>query len=74
LKFLNQIFIGIDVKSNLDKDFGGKTPKDYNRLNFKYLDKLIAKNYLEVEDKIRGEISLTKKGKFAIEVFSFFMV
>ena len=57
---------------NLIYDLGGKTPKDYNKLNFRYLDKLIAKNYIEVENKIRGEISLTKKGQFAVEVFSVF--
>ena len=60
------------IKGNMDNDFEGKKPKDYNRLNFRYLDKLIAKNYIEVEDKIRGEISLTKKGQFAVEVFSVF--
>ncbi len=72
MKFLSHIFIGIDVKSNLDNYFGGKKFKDYNRLNFCYHDKLIEKNYIEVEDKIRGEISLTEKGQFAVEVFSVF--
>jgi len=58
------------MKSGRDKDFNGKKPKDYNKLNVRYLNKLTSKKLIKVEEKTRGGISLTKDGKFAVNVFS----
>lgn len=58
------------MKSGRDRDFGGKKPKDYNKLNVRYLNKLTAKKLIVVEEKTRGEISLTEDGKLAESVFS----
>jgi predicted transcriptional regulator len=48
----------------------GKKPKDYNKLNVRYLSKLTTKKLIKVEEKTRGEISLTEDGKLAVNVFS----
>jgi predicted transcriptional regulator len=58
------------MKSGRDKDFSGKQPKDYNKLNVRYLSKLTTKKLIKVEEKTRGEISLTEDGKLAVNVFS----
>jgi predicted transcriptional regulator len=53
-----------------DEEFS-KTPGDYNKLKFRYLDKLEVAGFIAIEkNKPRAKIMLTNDGKFAIQVFS----
>jgi hypothetical protein len=51
-------------------DFSGKTSGDYNKLKFRYLDKLASLNFIEVEPRTRGKVKITEEGKFAMAIFS----
>ena len=47
-----------------------KTSGDYNKLKFRYLDKLEERSYIEIENKPRGKIKITSDGEFALKIFS----
>ena len=47
-----------------------RTSKYYNKLKFRYLDKLLARKYIKVGGGPRGEITITGEGAFAMGVFS----
>lgn len=49
-----------------------RTSKFYNKLKFRYLDKLLARNYITVGPGPRGEIQISKDGEFALEIFSIY--
>ncbi|TXT67421.1 MAG: hypothetical protein BAJALOKI1v1_100034 [Promethearchaeota archaeon] len=49
-----------------------KTPGDYNKLKFRYLDKLEERNFIEIENKSRGKITITEDGEFGLQIFSVF--
>ncbi|MFX0098725.1 MAG: DUF6293 family protein [Candidatus Hodarchaeota archaeon] len=49
-----------------------RTSKFYNKLKFRYLDKLLARKYIKVGAGSRGEISITPEGKFALDTFSIY--
>jgi len=49
-----------------------KTSGDYNKLKFRYLDKLEERKYIEVENKPRGKIKITSDGEFALKIFSIY--
>ncbi|MHA1148729.1 MAG: HFX_2341 family transcriptional regulator domain-containing protein [Promethearchaeota archaeon] len=48
------------------------TPGDYNKLKFRYLDKLEKRGYIEIEEKPRGKIQVTTEGEFALKIFSIY--
>ncbi len=48
------------------------TSGDYNKLKFKYLDKLIEKNFINVENQLRGKVSTTEEGILAMELYSLY--
>ena len=47
-----------------------KTSGDYNKLKFRYLDKLEERKYIEIENKPRGKIKISNDGEFALKIFS----
>ena len=49
-----------------------RTSGDYNKLKFRYLDKLLERKYIEIENKPRGKIKLSKDGEFSLKIFSIF--
>ena len=49
-----------------------KTSGDYNKLKFRYLDKLEERKYIEIENKPRGKIRITRDGEFALKIFSIY--
>ncbi|MHA1684396.1 MAG: HFX_2341 family transcriptional regulator domain-containing protein [Promethearchaeota archaeon] len=49
-----------------------KSSGDYNKLKFRYLDKLRKHQYIIVEDKPRGHVLITEEGRFALEIFRIF--
>ncbi len=49
-----------------------KTSGDYNKLKFRYLDKLEKRKYIKIDNKPRGKVSLTTDGAFALKIFSVF--
>lgn len=49
-----------------------KTSGDYNKLKFRYLDKLEERKYIEIEKKPRGKIRITNDGEFALKIFSIY--
>ena len=49
-----------------------KTSGDYNKLKFRYLDKLEGRKYIEIENKPRGKIKITSDGEFALKIFSIY--
>jgi len=49
-----------------------KTSGDYNKLKFRYLDKLEERNYIEIENKPRGKINISIDGEFALKIFSIY--
>lgn len=49
-----------------------KTPGDYNKLKFKYLDKLERRKFISIDTGIRGKISISADGDFALKIFSVF--
>jgi hypothetical protein len=49
-----------------------KTSGDYNKLKFRYLDKLVERKYIKIDIKPRGKIKISKDGKFALKIFSIF--
>ncbi len=55
---------------NPDMKLSGKTSGDYNKLKFRYLDKLLALEYITVDPGIRGKVAVTDEGKFATAIFS----
>lgn len=46
-----------------------RTSADYNKLKFRYLDKLEAEGLVSIEPRRRGKVSLTPEGRFALRVF-----
>ena len=48
------------------------TPGDYNKLKFRYLDKLEERKYIEIEKKPRGKIKISIEGEFALNIFSIY--
>jgi hypothetical protein len=55
---------------NPDVRFSGKTSGDYNKLKFRYLDKLLERNYITIDPGTRGKVAITEEGKFATDIFS----
>ncbi|KKN53278.1 hypothetical protein LCGC14_0604120 [marine sediment metagenome] len=49
-----------------------KTSGDYNKLKFRYLNKLEVRNYIEIENKPRGKIKISPDGEFALKIFSIY--
>lgn len=49
-----------------------KTSGNYNKLKFRYLDKLENRRYINIENKPRGKIRLTSDGQFALDIFATF--
>jgi hypothetical protein len=62
----------LEVMQQLNPDimFSGKTSGDYNKLKFRYLDKLLERNYVTVDAGTRGKVAITEEGKFAADIFS----
>ena len=58
---------GIDGFNSSDR-----TSKYYNKLKFRYLDKLLTRKYIDVGAGPRGEISITQEGEFALAMFSIY--
>jgi hypothetical protein len=58
------------MKLDPDFDAGGKSSGTYNKLKFKFLDKLTRDNLITVEPSSRGRVSITPEGQFAVDVFS----
>ena len=56
----------------LPNELFSKTSGDYNKLKFRYLDKLEERKYIEVENKPRGKIKITSDGEFALKIFSIY--
>ncbi len=54
------------------KELFSKTSGDYNKLKFRYLDKLEERKYIEIERKPRGKIKISTDGKFALKIFSIY--
>jgi len=48
------------------------TSGDYNKLKFRYLDKLKERDYVNIEKGSRGKITFTPNGDFTLEIFSIF--
>ncbi len=55
---------------NPDIPLSGKTSGDYNKLKFRYLDKLIERGYIELTPGLRGKVAIRNEGKFAVEIFA----
>lgn len=49
-----------------------KTSGDYNKLKFRYLDKLEERKYIKIENKPRGKIQISTDGEFALKIFSIY--
>ena len=49
-----------------------KTSGDYNKLKFRYLDKLEGRKYIKIENKTRGKIRISTDGEFALKIFSIY--
>ncbi|MBN2151909.1 MAG: hypothetical protein JW839_10710 [Candidatus Lokiarchaeota archaeon] len=45
-------------------------PKDHNRLNRSFLIKLERQNFIEIERKPRGKVTISEEGEFAISIFA----
>ncbi len=54
------------------KEKFSKTSGDYNKLKFRYLDKLEERKYVEIEKKTRGKIKISMDGEFALKIFPIF--
>ncbi len=69
-KFTKGECLEIMHELNPDIPVSGKTSGDYNKLKFRYLDKLIDRGYILVESGIRGKVTITEEGKFATSIFA----
>ena len=49
-----------------------KTSGDYNKLKFRYLDKLEKRKYVKIEKQPRGKIKISTDGEFGLKIFSTF--
>jgi len=47
-----------------------RTSGPYNKLKYKYLDKLKNLKYINIEQKARGKIEITKEGDLAMKIYS----
>ncbi len=56
---------------HIDEVFS-KTSGDYNKLKFRYLDKLEGRKYIKMEKKPRGKIKISLEGEFALKIFSIY--
>jgi len=54
------------------KEVFSKTSGDYNKLKFRYLDKLEERKYIKIERKPRGKVKISSEGEFALKIFSIF--
>ncbi|WP_371801876.1 HFX_2341 family transcriptional regulator domain-containing protein [Candidatus Lokiarchaeum ossiferum] len=48
------------------------TSGEYNKLKFRYLDKLLGNHFIDIESKVRGRISITSEGLFAWDFFTIY--
>jgi len=63
----------LSLMEQLDPDeVFSKTSGDYNKLKFRYLDKLEKRKYIKIENKPRGRIKISKDGEFALKIFSIY--
>jgi hypothetical protein len=62
----------LEVMHDLNPEIplAGKTSGDYNKLKFRYLDKLVERGYIELTPGLRGKVTITEEGKFAVEIFA----
>lgn len=45
---------------------------EYNKLKFRYLDKLVSYHFIALENKVRGKITITSEGQFALDFFAIY--
>jgi hypothetical protein len=64
----------LEIVKKFDRAFfrSKKGSGDYNKLKFKYLDKLAHGNFIKVEDVPRGRIEITGEGRFATAIFAMY--
>jgi uncharacterized protein DUF6293 len=60
------------MKAQHSDEIFTSTSGEYNKLKFRYLDKLLNSRYIEIENKTRGKISITDEGHFALEFFAIY--
>ncbi len=69
-KFTKGECLEVMQELNPDMKLSGKTSGDYNKLKFRYLDKLLDCGYIAVAPGIRGKVAITDAGQFAVDIFS----